>query len=336
MNNDYFPQEPKETIVRPDISGFAVWSYRFAVLSPMMLVVMAYLRGDQMFNGYHRTMAQVYVQLAVRVLAVLGILMGIVAFLTVRRSKCELRGRNYALAGIVVGILALYIGGMMIPSINSYSDPRHLLVCQAKLKDLGTAVLLYSSDFDNVLPSSAICQGRQSWNKTDFVHFNRVGDKSGWPYLLEGYLKNRLDNADISCPYDPDFRNQRGVYPSYYWKAAIDRAWYDGFHKVEDFPHGQNQMLMYERSCFHGDETLGLSDSAFVNCLYVDMHVERNRIINSGYKAGDSMLGPLPESGVGEPAWFNGEVRLNGNTSKPETVEGCYWDPRKWGDYLPN
>lgn len=216
--------------------------------------------------------------------------------------------------------------------------------CQNNLKELGISIALYYGDFDATLPSSILYGGSKTWKSSDFMYF---AGKEGtlpppaatathptWPMLLYSYMKNK---DIVWCPSDLDRREDENAVVSYYWKAAIDRAWY-GDAKVKpsrkegDFDFPADQIIMYERAGWHwGDADKGFADGVTINCLFLDGHVSSRRIANSGYGASENPPTPLPKSGVGEPAWFNYDFMTPGAKS----VKGQHWDPKVWGDSLP-
>lgn len=216
--------------------------------------------------------------------------------------------------------------------------------CQTNLKELGIAVQLYAGDYNGVLPSSFLYGGSKTWNSSDFVHFAKergvlppVSNATAqtWPMLLYPQMKTR---DIIWCPSDPNRKEDPSATVSYYWKAAVDRAWYgdDNFkaQKESDYAFSADQIIMYEHSGWHwGDVTKGLVDGVVHNCVFMDGHVQAKKIMNSGYTSAENPPEPLPRSGVGEPAWFNCNLKKNPKADKTE--KAAHWDPREWADILP-
>jgi hypothetical protein len=214
------------------------------------------------------------------------------------------------------------------------------------MKELGMAVQMYSRDYNDMLPSSILYGGSKTWNSSDFTSFASVrgslplGAASGvarqtWPMVLYRYVGNK----DITrCPSDTEAEVRADSRVSYYWKAAVDRAWYGdggkGFRSIHDFAFPDRQMIFYERSGWHpGRKTSGLTDGVKINCCFLDGRVSRRTIVSSGYTAAEIPAEPLPRSGVGEPAWFNYDL------TKPQPVPypppAMLWNPQRYGDNLP-
>jgi len=219
------------------------------------------------------------------------------------------------------------------------------VTCQDNLRRLAAAVLLYTNDWDDVLPSSCLYGHSSTWNADDFVGFATErgtlpppsgAGRSSWPMVFFPYY-SRSDRV-LWCPCDDGKSREPSACVSYYWKAAVDAAWYGGPNGVgPEARHGSdhlfpaNQIVLYERNPWHGRAPRkGLADGAIINCAFLDGHVSLKMIRHSGYGRRELPAGPLPRSGVGEPAWFN----YSFGAASPAFSRGCNWDPRIWGDNL--
>ncbi len=216
--------------------------------------------------------------------------------------------------------------------------------CQENMKRLGTALAMYVNDWDGALPSSRLCGDSPTWNSADFARFAGVrgsipprgGSSSTWSMVLYPYTRQE---GYLWCPSDPNrFDENPSCATSYFWKAAVDVAWYGGpdgagraFHKLEDFSYPEEQMVLYERAGWHGARQRGLTDGITINCLFLDGHAAEHVVRESGYSRQETPAGPLPRSGVGEPAWFNYSL----GADRPRFDRGANWDPGVWTDNLP-
>jgi prepilin-type processing-associated H-X9-DG protein len=207
--------------------------------------------------------------------------------------------------------------------------------CQDNLKRLGIAVLMYAGDWDGAMPSSCLYGHSSAWNTDDFVGFaserGTLPPPSGatqltWPMVLYPYIRS---DRVLWCPLDEGKSRNPSARVSYYWKAAVDRAWYGNasvgaFRKQEDFNYPGDQIVIYERNGWHGPgRNRGLTDGVAINCAYMDGHVGLRTIRDSGYGRREIPAGPLPMSGVGEPAWFNYPF----GDANPAFSKGQNWDP---------
>ena len=227
-----------------------------------------------------------------------------------------------------------------VPSVCD--DPA--ATCQSNLKKLATAVLLYTNDWDNAMPSSYLYGQSSTWNADDFVGFaSKRGmlppppgaTRSSWPMVFYSYLRS---DRVLWCPSDATKSWEPSACVSYYWKAAVDAAWYGGpygagpkIQNINNYMYIADQIVFYERNGWHEhNKSKGLTDGVIINCAYLDGHARMKIIRDSGYTNKEIPAGPLPKSGVGEPAWFNYSFEDTDNTFN----KGQNWDPYIWGDKL--
>ncbi len=316
----------------------AVLAYTVAMLSPVLCFPAAYVKATvaQMGRWLNGPMQLLYIA------PLLAVVLGAVA-LVLGLKKGEARGRNHAVAAIVIGLLSVGTVWLQINAIGGFSPGCHRMACQDSLHRIGQALQLYADDYDGKLPSSYLCGRSKAWSPSDFTRFaSRRGDwssKSGgrnstWPALLHSYVPGK--GADfIWCPSDPNaWSNSPSARVSYYWKAAVDRAWYGGFRSMDDFAAKSDQVLAYEHNDWHfGRVNDGLADGAMITCVFLDSHIEFMVIPDSGYAKSENPPGPLPKSGVGEPAWFNCPIGQLGFPQENRSHKrGMYWNPQQWAD----
>jgi len=261
------------------------------------------------------------------------------------RTKCRRDDLTTIWNAIIASAIVLMVVALFLQPLLARpgSDPRSS--CQSNLRQLNTALLLYINDWDAMLPSSFLYGRSRTWDSTDFINFARERGtlpplapalRKSWPMVLWRYL--RSEDA-IWCPSD------RGVSPnpaapvSYYWKAAVDAAWFGGpdgrgpgARKEGDFDFPADQIILYEHTGWHwGQHNRGLVDGVKINCVFLDGHAAAVEIRDSGYTAGETPAEPLPKSGIGEPAWFNYSFGAN----NPDFNKAQNWDPHIWVDKLP-
>jgi hypothetical protein len=335
QNNVRFDDVSSTRTSRIKRSAIAVWSYRFAFTVPCLIIFTAWHRASSPCNWNDTDFATICYSF-IYAGGPLTVLLGTVSLRSIIRSRGDIIGKNYAIAGIVVGGLASVVGFGIVPYIRDFEFPgEYKAACQNNLKRLGLALQQYTEDYDGTLPSSYLCGQSPTWNKKDFERFASIRgtrppmknpSSQTWPMLLEPYLKYR---ACLWCPYDPADQNDPNARVSYYWKAAIDRAWYGGYRKLNDFAFQADQILFYERKNWHYG-SCGLADGNMVHCGYLDTHVRNVCISQSGFRASEKDPGPLPKN-CGEPAWFNYSM---GN-KKPQISKGRNWNPKIWADKMP-
>ncbi len=238
---------------------------------------------------------------------------------------------------------------IMAPAVGQYTNAQNAEAarqrsCQKNMKELGLAFTLYYNDYDFTFPSSYLYGRSKAWSKTDFSRFAslrgtlppRPRDVNlSWPMLLYPFMKNK---SIIWCQSDPADRNAKSARVSYYYKAAADCAWYGGpegkgakCQRAGDFDFPADQIIFWEHNGWHPDQTSeGATNGVMINVCYLDGHVGLKRIRDSGYTRDENPPGPLPKSGVGEPAWYNWDRIRNEGLGK-----GAYWYPQACADNLP-
>lgn len=83
-----------------------------------------------------------------------AIILGIVGFVKIGKSGGKLKGKGFAIAGIV---LALMIPILMIPILMHARQIAHRLVCGTNMTLLGMEMLVYTNDYDDFPTPSKWC-----------------------------------------------------------------------------------------------------------------------------------------------------------------------------------
>ena len=213
--------------------------------------------------------------------------------------------------------------------------------CQNNLKSLAVALQLYWGDYDNQLPSSALVNHSKKWNRKDFLKFTtKTGElpPKSRPQTYTQVLYDHMKNKDILfCPSDPAYEDTGDRPVSYWWKLAVDKAWYgEGCKKAcrneADFAYNADQIVLYERTGWHFQELDGLKNGVQINVAFMDSHVKTICLCNSG----DNPINtPAPKAG--EPAYFNCDFGTDDTDSSEQLPEGKlarYVDPLRYGDKL--
>lgn len=91
--------------------------------------------------------------------APIAVILGIVALVMISRSGGHLTGKGFAIAGIVVPVVALpftaIIMGIMLPALNQVRIVAQRTVCGVNMTALGKAMSLYASEYDDRFPTSS-------------------------------------------------------------------------------------------------------------------------------------------------------------------------------------
>lgn len=126
---------------KPRTSKPAITSLVFGVLSLYTLVISE--PGGWCGTGH---LTYIYKLYALRLSSVIGLTMGLLAIVGIKKSSGILKGRRLAIAGIVTASVSLILGLLRLAP-QSYSPS-----CAVKLSSLGKAMLIYTEDFNGQYP----------------------------------------------------------------------------------------------------------------------------------------------------------------------------------------
>ena len=88
------------------------------------------------------------------VLALPAIICGIVALVKISNNKAQLKGKGFAITGIVVPIVLMVL---LLPVLIKVKNLAQSLVCSVNLKGLSCAMVVYANDYDDTLPTENWC-----------------------------------------------------------------------------------------------------------------------------------------------------------------------------------
>jgi len=89
----------------------------------------------------------------VLLLGVLGLIFGIVALIKIKKGGGMLKGRGFAIAGVVTSAVGLMLGWyFIILALGRMRKKAHHVLCIANLKRLGSVMHIYSNENDGKYP----------------------------------------------------------------------------------------------------------------------------------------------------------------------------------------
>jgi len=89
--------------------------------------------------------------------ALIGLILGIVALVSISRSSGHLKGTGLAVAGIVLSAISFFIVpvllGMLMPALAGVKDVAQAKVCEINMKGLSNAMMVYQNDYSGQYPT---------------------------------------------------------------------------------------------------------------------------------------------------------------------------------------
>jgi len=129
---------------KPEICGLAIAAPLLVVLGYIALVLLELLLG---------TVRRAWLVLGFSMWglsSLVGLVMGVVALLRIKKSNGRLAGRMSAILGIVAAVFAIWF---LAVCSTGYDRPRQVL-CRANLLQLGVAIQIYSDDYSGKYPTA--------------------------------------------------------------------------------------------------------------------------------------------------------------------------------------
>ena len=121
---------------------------------------------------------------------------------------------------------------------------------------------------------------------------------------------------------------------SYWWKLAVDKAWYgEGCKKPcrreKDYTYTADQIILYEHRSFHVNGQPALWNQVQINVVYIDCHAKTIALKNA--TSGDPAN--CAANSDGEPMYFN--YNYAADKGLPDDKTPAKWvDPAVYGDRL--
>ena len=241
---------------------------------------------------------------------------------------------------VLAAVITMAVAGSLVSLTQEEAERERKAACMSNLKEMAVALQIYWNDYDATLPSSAVVSRSPRWKKTDFTLFaTKVGalPARGKKQTLMQVLYESMKSKDtMFCPSDPVDRKNPASQGSYWWKCAIDKAWYGvgcakPCMKEVDFAYNADQVAFYEHNGWHFGQTNGLRNGTQINVAYLDTHVRTVRLRNA--TSGKPVN--CAANTNGEPMYFNFDNNRPAakDVNPPrERNATCYIDPSRYGD----
>ena len=241
---------------------------------------------------------------------------------------------------VVIAIIAI-LAAILFPVFARARETARNATCKSNLHELGIAITTYIGDYDSTLPSSAIAVSLAGGANSRLMFITGSGfataaaalpsasPKMSWAQIIYDYVKNK----DIMyCPSD----SSTGAL-SYWWKTAADDAWNNAAtpcRKESDFSYTADQIILYEHTAFHTNETC-LRDGVKINVCFMDSHVNNPPLKITSNSAAATY--PLPADAVasgtvGEPVYYNYNLTTDAPLTTTSDKATLAANPRNCGD----
>lgn len=239
---------------------------------------------------------------------------------------------------IVLVVVVLILAVILLPIIhNGNSECILRSSCPDNLKCYAIALQLYWTDYNDQLPSSYLTNHSKRWNRHDSLRFctiagNRPPLVNTREQTMAQTLYGHMKNKDIMwCYSDAADRNNPDSQVSYWYKLAMDKAWYGEqcskpHKRAADFAFPTDQIVFYEHQGWHFGTSDGLKNSRQINAAFMDSHVEPILIKNA--TSGDPLN--CGANSDGEPMYYNYDNVKNTQDAGPAK----HVDPSRYSDRL--
>ncbi len=226
---------------------------------------------------------------------------------------------------LAVVLIVVAVGMFAFPYGYRPRNGARRSTCQSNLKQCAQALKMYCDDFNGMMPSSYLINRSNRWNRQDCIKFctqlcsgpgsNYPGtNRVTWSQVLYDDMRNK---GIMWCPSDPVDREGRHPTVSYWFKPAMDRAWYGcpkPKRKMADCGYESEQIAFFEHRGWHYQDQGGLRAPhggipVEINASFVDTHVEKITIPGSGPP--NYVTSPAGITGPYSPFYYN-----------------CYVDPK--------
>jgi prepilin-type N-terminal cleavage/methylation domain-containing protein/prepilin-type processing-associated H-X9-DG protein len=215
---------------------------------------------------------------------------------------------------VVIAIIAI-LASMLLPALNQAREKARSIACVNNQKQLGTAFLLYASDYEGYLPAYKNVEKTKYWysaegNKGFLQPYLKV--KPTWAIGFVGFSSGKQQRSPLACPsvyYLGDAQTDHRYSYGMNHNICIPKDSFDGYLKL-------TRVKAPSRGCLTSETITSLYSAYMVtnpdyktdfrhhdsaNILFLDFHVKRMK------------RSEIPDQAIDNRAW-----------------KSSFWDVRGW------
>ncbi len=210
----------------------------------------------------------------------LGLIMGIAALVKIKESSGILKGRGFAIAGVVTSGVGLTLACLCIMRARRIHSIRiHSIspsvVCGTNLRGLGMAMQIYANDYDDQYPTAEKwCDLLIAYIEVGPKQFVCKGSDAKIGESIYAFNKNLIDMKPVEVPPDVVLLFETNFGKNRLGRQALleDRDW----HKFLDYPDSEEKVYKLRWNQFGGPEILTFENHKGKGCnvLFNDGRVE--------------------------------------------------------------
>ncbi len=134
---------------------------------------------------------------------------------------------------VVIAIIAI-LAAILFPVFSRAREKARQTACLSNLKQIGTAIAMYASDYDNIMP----------WQQT-YVSWGSVGNLGmlGWTEVIYPYVKNK---QVYLCPSGPSNTLSHYSFSQYAMSIAYGWAATYGAYTIDSSPDPSAAVMVFD------------------------------------------------------------------------------------------
>ncbi len=181
---------------------------------------------------------------------------------------------------VVIGVLAI-LAALLFPVFQSSRNQAKSAVCVSNLHQIGVAISVYGSDYDDHLPYAADALDQYACERDPEIYgelyVNFYSNAKTFTTVMTTYVRER---EVFHCPLDlytaEDIERTASKYRSWFEEFKSSYEYNDGLvaHNLLEsakLPPAAT-VIVRDYDWFHGGSK---GAGGWVNCLYEDMHIKR-------------------------------------------------------------